>query len=310
MAHPSKTFCGDITTAPIKLEAGWRAVVSLEVPGAGRLSPADWAKALAGPQTLVEIPGRVLKEQGRHRVVAATVTVGGRPIEAVVKHHSYGPDLPDLFRRLQPPKAGRNFKTAVKLLAAGIPAAFPLAAIWRRRFFFVTQSIYLTLHIGGGCTLYDLAAGRPSAAAAAGSVNGPAGPAARRRLCRDLAVILSGLHRNGLYHRDSKASNFIVRRGKNGFLDVILVDLDGIKHHRRRRRRSCRSLWRLAASLLSVRRVSRTDYLRTFVCYCNLAGVEQPARRRLYRVLAGRAGARHERSMAKAAARSDYVRTP
>jgi len=285
--------------------------VSLEVPGAGRLCAADWEKVLACPSTLAETPGRVLKEQARHRVVAAAVTAGGRRIEAVVKRHSYGPALPDLFRRLQSPKARRNFKTAVKLLTAGIPAAFPLAALWRRRFFFTSHSVYLSQYLTDGCTLYDLAAGMPSAAAAAaGSVDGPVGAAARRRLCRNLAVILADLHRSGLYHRDSKASNFMVRCEENGFPEVVLVDLDGIKRHRSRGGRRWRSLWRLAASLLSVRRVNRADYLRTFLCYCNLTGVAEPARRSLYRMLAGRARARHDRSMAKTAAgSSDYART-
>ena len=111
--------------------------------------------------------------------------------------------------------------------------------------------------------------------------------------------MLASLHKNGLWHRDSKASNFIVCKDNQDKYRILLVDMDGIKRYLLPSRgRQFRSLWRLAASLMPVAGINRTDYLRTFTAYCNLTGLEPSQRRPLYRHLAKRALAKRMRAMA------------
>ena len=75
--------------------------------------------------------------------------------------------------------------------------------------------------------------------------------------------------------------------------------MDGIKRYLLpSRSRQYRSLWQLAASLISVPGINRTDYLRTFTAYCNLTGLGPSQRRPLYRYLAKRALAKRMRAMA------------
>jgi lipopolysaccharide heptosyltransferase I len=183
---------------------------------------------------------------------------------------------------LRPGKAIRNFKTALKLLRCGIEGAKPLAAIQQKRYLLTIQSIYISEYLENSPNLYAFASGHT-------------GRDVRKQLCRQLAVILAELHKNGLWHRDSKATNFIVCKDK-----ILLVDMDGIKPYLlRRRSRQLRSLWQLAASVMTISAVNRTDYLRTFTTYCNLVGLEIPNRRRVFRKLSSRAKAKHLRSMIK-----------
>jgi len=259
-------------------------------------SRTDWVHCLSQPQLLFEDVEKILKTEGRNYVAVKNLTIGDSQLKVVIKRHYSGDGLRQFFRSFRPGKALRNFKTAVKLLRRGIPIAAPFAAIHQRRNLLTKQSIYITEYLENSPNLYTFA-----------SEQLPKIPAAqfalKKQLCHQLAVILASLHKNGLWHRDSKASNFIVCRDTQSKYRILLVDMDGIKRYFLRRK-SCRfqSLWRLAASTLPLWAVNRTDYLRVFTTYCNLVGLEISQRRRIFRELASRAKARQMRSMLKAAA--------
>jgi heptosyltransferase-1 len=81
---------------------------------------------------------------------------------------------------------------------------------------------------------------------------------------------------------------------------VFLTDVDGVKpYFLWRKSQRFRSLWQLAASLLSVPAVSRTDYLRCFTRYCNLTGIEVSHRRVIFLWLSGKAKAKSRRIASK-----------
>jgi serine/threonine protein kinase len=180
----------------------------------------------------------------------------------------------------------RNFIAAVKMRQYGLPVAAPLAAIYRRRFLFCEQSIYVSEYVEG-VNLYEFLK------------NLPRDTRDRRRivsgLSEQIAEIFAVLDKKGLWHRDAKATNFIVSGHSPDEYRPVLTDMDGIKQYSVRRR-SCqmRPLWQLAASVMSVPEVLRTDYLRMFRAYCEKAAIPAEQRRQLLRELAAKALAKYK----------------
>jgi len=285
----------NIKTALLKLNNGWsgRAVLS---PAQGRnFSKTDWADCLSKPELLFEDVEKILKKEGRNCVAVKNLTMADNQLRVVIKRHRPQAGLRRFFRSFRAGKALRNFKTAAKLLRYGIPAAAPLAALHQRQILLTKQSIYISEYFDNSTNLHAFVREQFS------KIPAPKF-ALKKQLCHQLAVILAMLHKNGLWHRDSKAGNFIVCKDTQGKYRILLVDMDGIKPYFLRRR-SCRfrSLWQLAASILPDMHVNRTDYLRTFTAYCNLTGLEHSQRRRIFRELASRAKAKRLRSMQRAA---------
>jgi lipopolysaccharide heptosyltransferase I len=243
----------------------------------------DWLKCLSQPHLLFENVSETLKIEGRNCVAVKTLTIADTKLKVVIKRHWPENGLRQFFRSLRPGKALRNFKTALQLQRLGIPAAAPLAALQEKKGLFTRQSIYITSYLEGSCDLHTFCQQQLSSQLSL-----------RKHLSNQLAAILATLHKNGLWHRDPKASNFLVTPDDK---KLLLIDVDGIKPYRlRRKSRQLRSLWQLGASLMSVSAVNRTDYLRTFTTYCNLVGLEHSQRRRVFRQFADRAEAKHLRS--------------
>jgi len=259
--------------------------------GAGRTLTTDgWAKALRELRTLLLGSGQTLKLQGDSGVVVRTIRLEGQDIEVVVKWH-----LPSgFFRSVPRARAIRNLKTALRLQGCGIAVVGPLAALERRIGPFTTASIYISEYVTGSETLYSFATKTlPSLDVERTSVKG--------QLCRQIGSIFAKLDKSGLWHRDAKASNFLVRRDGGGGYEVVLVDMDGIKRYVvRRKARQFRCLWHLAASLMDVETVRPGDYLRTFVMYCELAGIPREKRRDVLRFVKKKAEAKHKRNRARA----------
>ncbi|MCK5473388.1 MAG: protein kinase, partial [Planctomycetes bacterium] len=250
-------------------------------------SKADWLDCLSRPQSLFEETEKILKTQGRNCVAVKKLTIDSKQIKVVIKRHRSGKGLRNFFRSLQPGKAIRNFKTAVKLISREIPTAMPLAAIHRKENFLTKESIYITEYFENSCSLYDFA-------------NEKTNFKSRRQICRQVATLLASLCKNGLWHRDAKASNFLVCKDNENQCRVVLVDMDGIKRNIfRKERNQLRCLWQLAASVMNVHGVNRTDYLRVFTAYCDLTGIGHPQQKQLFYKLAKKAKAKF---MQKAAA--------
>jgi len=293
MTRSPKNLGSKTGIAPLRLSNGWsgRAVVS-DTPGKS-FSKADWIKCLSQPHLLFENVDETVKIEGRNRVAVKNLTIGDTQLKVVIKRHWPEGGLRQFFRSLRPGKALQNFKTAIKLLNCGFPVAAPLAALHKKRNLLTEQSIYITEYFENSPDLYTFASEQSSG-------KQPAQFAIKKQLCHQLASILAMLHKNSLWHRDPKATNFLVTPQGEGKYKVLLVDMDGIKPYRlRRKSRQFRSLWQLAASLMSIPTVSRTDYFRTFTTYSNLIGLEPSQRRRIFRELSAKAKAKYLRSIPK-----------
>ncbi|MHC4603725.1 MAG: lipopolysaccharide kinase InaA family protein [Planctomycetota bacterium] len=290
----SKKISGkNITAVPLRINNGWSGRAVLSTPSGGNFSKSDWADSLAQPGILFEDVEKILKTEDRNCVAVKNLTIADSRLKVVIKRHHPQDGLRQFFRSFRPGKALRNFKTALELLGCSMPVAAPFAALHQKRNLLTKQSIYITEYVENSSELYTFA-----------SQQLPKIPAGRFALKKEfslqLAAILAALHKNGLWHRDSKASNFIVCKDAQSKYIILLTDMDGIKRYfLRRRHQQFRSLWQLAASLMPVSGINRTDYLRTFIAYCNLVGLELSQRRRIFRELANRAQAKRLRTIAK-----------
>ena len=290
MACSQKNIGNRIQIASLRLGNGWSGTAVLSNLSDGNFSQTHWLKCLSKPNLLFENVDETLKIEGRNRVAVKTLAIGDTNLKVVIKRHWPENGFRQFFRSFRSGKALRNFKTALKLQCLGIPAAAPLAALQEKKSLLTRQSIYITCYLENSCDLHTFCQ-RHLSKVASGQL------ALRKHFSNQLASILATLHKNGLWHRDPKANNFLVVSDDN---KVLLIDMDGIKPYRLRRK-SCqyRSLWQLGASTLSVSAVNRTDYLRTFTTYSNLIGLEPSQRRRIFRQLAARAKAKHLRSIPK-----------
>ena len=288
-----------IQTVSLRLGNGWSGRVVLSDAQGRKFSKADlsgvaqaktdWLKCLSQPHLLFENVGEILKTEGRNCVAVKNLTIGDSQLKVVVKRHYPGAGLRQFFRSFQRGRALRNLETSLKLQRLGVPTAAPLAALQDKYGLLTYQSIYITRYLENSCDLHTFCRRHLSNQLSL-----------RKHFSNQLASILAELHKNGLWHRDPKAKNFLVTPQGEDKHKVLLIDMDGIKPYRLRRE-ICRfrSLWQLAASLLSVSAVNRTDYFRTFTTYSNLTGLEPSHRRRIFRELSDRAKAKHLRSMLK-----------
>ena len=292
MISLGKTSDKNIKTTRLTLNNGWSGRAALYRARGRNFSENDWADCLSQPNLLFEDVEKILKIGSQNCVAVKNLTIRDTQLKVVIKRHYVGAGLRQFFRSFRPGRALRNFKTALKLISSGFPVITPFAALQRRHSLLTKQSIYITEYFANSSDLHSFASKRLSTKPAEQF-------ALKKQLCHQLAAILASLHKNGLWHRDSKASNFIVYKGTQNKYRILLVDMDGIKRYfLRRRSRQFRSLWQLAASLMSVSVISRTDYLRTFTAYCNLTGLEPSQRRALFRQLARRAQAKRLQNMA------------
>ncbi len=279
----------------LRLGGGWAGRVALRDSAGNVFSGDDWAVCLSRPGELCNEPVKTLKDGADTTVVVKRLEVGGRSIAVVIKSMRKARGARSFCRSLLRTKAHRNFNTAVKLCENDIPAAWPLASLR----FKSSESIYISEYIENGTDLYSFLMD-----------NLPAGGGQRqmlkRQLSQEVGGILASLHTAGLWHRDAKASNFIVTQQETGQYRVMLVDMDGIKRYGPRRRRCrFRSLAKLASTLLWHGGIGTTDYLRIFTIYCNLSGLEVSQRREAFGEISHNAIALRLLNMADAAMESD-----
>jgi len=283
----------NIKVASLRLGDGWSGRAVLSTIAGKNFSKTNWVDCLSQPELLFQDVEKILKTEGRNCVAVKNLTIGDNQLKVVIKRHYPGVGLRRFFRSFRRGRALRNFDTTLKLLSCGIPTAASFAALHKKRNLLTEQSIYITEYFENSPDLYTFASEQlPKRQAEQFAI--------KKQLCRQLATILATLHKNGLWHRDSKATNFIVCKNSRGKCKILLVDMDGIKpYFSPRESRRFRPFWQLAASLFSVSAVNRTDYFRTFTAYSNLTNLELSQRRRIFRELSDKAKAKHLRSALK-----------
>jgi len=282
----------NILTTPLKLPLNWKGKTVLSGLSQFAFSVDQWRRCLANPDSLLIDPDRIIKQQGRNIVLVKSIRLAGRSVKVVVKRHYPELGIRSFFRSLRRGRALRNFDTALRLLHLELPAVPPFAAIEQKKFLRSVQSIYITEYVENGVALHRLLGQLPTGREKSFHI--------KKQLSLAVAEILAALHKAGFRHRDAKASNFIAVKDTGGKYHLLITDMDGVKPYRLRKRRSqFRPFWHLAASLLHLPGITRTDCLRMFTAYCNLLGIGSAERRRLSRWIATETVAKYTRSMKK-----------
>jgi serine/threonine protein kinase len=293
MVSLRKTSDKNIKTVCLRLENGWNGKVATHRARGDSFSQNGWIQCLSKPGSLFDDVEKILKIGSKNCVAVKNLKIKDNSIKVVIKRHYAGAGFRWFFRSLRQGKALRNFKTALGLISSGFPVVTPFAALQQRCRLLTKQSIYISEYLEDSSDLHNFASKRLLSTKQADTLM------TKKQLSQQIAAVLASLHKKGLWHRDSKASNFIVWKNAQDKHRILLVDMDGIKRYvLRRRNRQFRSLWQLAASLISVHNVNLTDYWRTFITYCDLTGIGQSQRRPLFRMLAKRALAKHMKNMA------------
>jgi heptosyltransferase I len=273
-----------IETAKVSLANGWRGLAVVCDDKGHRFSKSDWLTLLAEPESLLDGASRTIKREDRNVVAVKELCIGSKRVKTVIKRHQRGRWVREFFRSLGCPRAMQNFRAAVKTARLGLPVAAPLAAVYRRTFLFCSRSIYISEYVDG-VNLYEFLKNLPRDSKDRFLVIS--------RLSDRLAEIFTSLHRNGLWHRDAKATNFVVSGNGLDNYRLVLTDMDGIKQYFVRRK-TCqmRALWRLAASVMPLSSVRRADYLRVFKTYCEKTGLPAAQRANIFRQLVRKAQAK------------------
>lgn len=287
------TLNNSIQTINLNLGNGWLGKVTTGINCC--FTPGDWKKLLAEPHTLFQTVDKVIKTEQQNCVAVKSLQAGSKKLTVVIKRHCPQNTFRDFFRSFRPGKALRNFNTSIKLINCGIPTAMPLAALQQKKLLSTTQSIFITQYLENALSLYNfIAANMPKNIFEQFKL--------KKQLCSIIAQAFALMDKNNFWHKDSKANNFVVSFDPHGQLQLTFIDMDGIKPNCPffgRNRRCRRSLWQLAASLIPLAVISRTDYLRTFTYCCDLAGINKSDRGQIYKKLVYSAQKKYLSSMLK-----------
>lgn len=274
-----------IEISEVALVGGWRGWVAVRAAGKDRFSKSGWEKLLALPEKLLEGSQQTLKNEGLNAVAVKYLDIGGRGVKAVIKRHHRGGGIREFFRSMGAAHAIRNFIAAVKMKQYGLPVASPLAAVYHKTFLFCDESIYISEYVEG-TRLYDFLRNMQA--------RGEERYWIMRELCGKMAEIFAELHKNNLWHRDAKATNFVVNKDGEGEYQITITDVDGIKQYLSRSEdRQMQGLRQLAASVMGFKSITRTDYLRAFEIYCDEVRIPEEQRRDIFRRLAQKAQAKY-----------------
>jgi serine/threonine protein kinase len=264
---------------------GWRGWVAVRAAGKDQFSKSGWEKLLASPEKLLEGAQQTLKVEGLNTVTVKYLDIGGRGVKAVIKRRHRSGGIRGIFRSMGAAHAIRNFIAAVKMKQYGLPVAAPLAAVYHKRFLFCDDSIYISEYVEG-TNLHEFLRNMRA--------QGEERYWIMREVCGKMAEIFAELHKNNLWHRDAKATNFVVNQDSDGEHCVTITDVDGIKQYLSRSEdRQMQGLWQLAASVIALPGITRTDYLRAFEIYCDEVRIPAGERRDIYRRLAQKAQAKY-----------------
>jgi tRNA A-37 threonylcarbamoyl transferase component Bud32 len=205
-------------------DAGWGGVYYKQTKYPHRWSAAsqldvaheDWAREwplLLGRIERGELP--VLKRSRSGDVLSATVTLGGRPLDVIVKR----PKRKHWYRYVNEvgrgSRAWRAWRKAWQLVVRDLPTAWPLLVMHRRVAGYPVDAIYVSERVPGDTLAHADLSGLADED--------------RENLFRRVGRTLREIERHGFSHFDAKASNFIVLPDERVGPVPVLIDVDGIR---------------------------------------------------------------------------------
>jgi len=217
----------------------------------------------------------LIKQARKTQIARATLrSANGASLDVVIKKFRYRfPRRLGFFAASSP--AYRSLAGALLLLRKGFHTPAPVAVLERRGWRHTGTSYYIAEELKGSSTLQEL-----------WRAHFASQPAKRRLLLGraavgDLAQLLHRLHRMGIYHRDLKSSNILVRDWDSERRAFFIVDLDRVQKRRRI------PVSKTLKNLLQVRNStwSRRERIRFFSSYAELSGMTRPEGKRFVRKL-------------------------
>lgn len=176
----------------------------------------DWSAAWASLRQQIERDAlHVIKRTASGDVLAGEVRLGDRTVEVVIKRPRrkyWRRYVTDLGRG---GRARRAWRKAWELVVRDIPTAWPIAVMERRRWGYAVDQLIVFEKIDGP-VLAEMDLNELS-------------PAQRENLFRRSGHLLRKMERDGLFHWDAKAYNFIVRADDRLGPMPMLIDVDGIR---------------------------------------------------------------------------------
>jgi tRNA A-37 threonylcarbamoyl transferase component Bud32 len=217
----------------------------LDLSGVVWLEFADHADARAVADLPSPVKCRILRHTPRRRVIY----VPGAPALLVKQYFHHSPiDLVKAFVRGTP--ALREWRALREAERRHLPVPKPLALGRRER-----QSLLVTEFVESAVTLEDFAKAEPAAGM-------------KRRIIREIAMLVRTMHDAGLYQRDLHLGNLLLRQRDSNreyfLLDLQRIDVDPFYGLAKR--------WRdLSAFAGGCEYVSRSDRLRFLKSYLSVA---------------------------------------
>jgi tRNA A-37 threonylcarbamoyl transferase component Bud32 len=239
------------------------------------LDPAVSRDLLADPDAPFTRPGVKLVKDSRSSTVAEfQVTVNGVTQAVIYKRFRLTQRSDPWLAWLRRPPVLRSWVYGHGLRERCLPTPRPLAVLYRGRFGMAREGYLLMEKIPDAQNLHEflaMLAGLPA----------DQRRSMLRQLIDQVARLVRQLHQCQLSHRDLKAANVLVTRGRPSAearsrsayvpavpLDVWLIDLVGVVRYRKlRMRRKVQNLARLHASFCRESLLTRTDKLRFLRVY-------------------------------------------
>lgn len=235
---------------------------SLSIQVARTLTDDLVPKIVPDPDHLFDLPDcEIIKDERKIKVARVKIEIERSVKTVYVKRYNAFSWRYRFGALFESSRAIRSLSGAAILTELGIRTARPLAAVESRSWGILKACFFLSEEIEGGKTTdaywqQDLL-----------TVRGKEGMHGRRRFVRGMGELFRSLHKQGIYHNDLKDANIVVRADSNGGAErFYLVDLEGIRRHRRlNRRRQVKNLVQLNLSLGAYLRPA--DKLRFLASY-------------------------------------------
>ena len=215
----------------------------------------DWRGIFENPDDLMSLPGaKTIKDSPTTNAVVVSVEVGGATRSLHVKKLKRRGLLFTLKYLFQRSRARRLFVRHLALIERGVPTLRPVAALSERWGPFLKRSYLITEQLDAlpFFTLWE-------------KEIYPEGnlPARRRTVMLAVAKLIALMHRAGVFHRDLKSSNILVKTAG----EPVIADLDGAKTARSLSYgQRVRDLARLSTSLVPLANMAdRHVFLKTYI---------------------------------------------
>jgi len=215
----------------------------------------EFLNLLENPDELLSKEGIIFIKVDRPAIIAEVpVFVNGTKIMLIIKRWNRT-DIKRMIRDARKPM--RTWLATNRFQSLGVPTAYPVAVLERKKFSFFHKSVYISEKILNSVTIFEFSGQRFK------------DPNIKNRVISDLARLVKRLHKLGVYHNDLGPTNIMVQEN-NKDINLYLLDLDGIKFKKAiSKKERVISLTRVLLTLCRLSNIERSDIKAFFDEYFN-----------------------------------------